>query len=394
MAANNPIVLVTHDFPPGSGGIARYLADMCRSLPAERLAVAAPRVPGCDEFDRSAGYRVIRVAAPQRSSTLARVSEVLALHQGFRSIATRDTRVLFGHFWVGLMTRLPGWGWRYAQILHGGEVPRYSSGWLSRRVFARVAKGCSVALPNSSYTMTECRRWGIPDSRIHVLRPGLDLGRLPPEPALPWERRQGQPKSDVRSQEAAGEGQKAEGGPVLLTVGRLDERKGHLQVIEALARLRPRFPDLCYRIAGSGSTQQILEHRAEELGVADAVDFLGFVPDCDLPGVYEGADVFVMPSLTSEQSTEGFGIVFLEANYFGLPVVACRSGGVTDAVVDGETGALVPPNDTAELDKALTLMLEDRELRFRLGRQGRDRVLRDFDWRNLAKRLVEVIDGM
>jgi phosphatidylinositol alpha-1,6-mannosyltransferase len=332
-------------------------------------------MPGCDEFDRDAGCRVIRVATPQGSSTLARLSEVLALNQGFRSIASRDARVLFGHFWVGLMTRLPGWSWRYAQILHGGEWARYSPGWLSRRVFAPVAKGCSVALPNSSHTAAECRQWGIPDRRIHTLHPGLDLSRLPVAPALPWERN-------------------TSAGPVMLTVGRLDERKGHLQVIEALARLRPRFPGLRYRIAGSGSTQQTLARRAEELGVAAAVDILGFVPDRDLPGVYEGADVFVMPSLTSEQSTEGFGIVFLEANYLGLPVVACRSGGVTDAVVDGETGLLVPPNDTAELDKALTLMLDDRELRFRLGRQGRERVLRDFDWRNLAKRLVEVLDGM
>jgi phosphatidylinositol alpha-1,6-mannosyltransferase len=407
MATDSPIVLVTHDFPPYSGGISRYLADMCRWLPKERLTVVAPRLPGCDEFDRTAGCRVIRVTVPQGSSMPARVSEVLALHRGFKSIASRDARVLFGHFWVGLMSRLPGWDWRYALIPYGGELPRFSSGWLSRRVFAQVAEGCSAALPISLHTMAEFRQWGIPDSRIHLLRPGLDLSRLPPQPVLPWERFTGgegprthcqtgaaEAKSEVRCQMSAGGGQKAGGGPVLLTVGRLDDRKGHIRVIEALARLRPRFPGLRYRVAGSGAMQQTLEHRASELGVTDAVDFLGFVPDRELDRVYESADVFVMPSLTSEQSTEGFGIVFLEASYFGLPVVGYRSGGVTDAVVDGETGVLVRPNDTGELDGALARLLEDRELRFRLGRQGRERVLRDFDWRHLAARLVEVIDGM
>jgi glycosyltransferase involved in cell wall biosynthesis len=101
-----------------------------------------------------------------------------------------------------------------------------------------------------------------------------------------------------------------------------------------------------------------------------------------------------MPSLTSESSTEGFGIVFLEANYFGLPVVGFASGGVTDAILNGETGILVPAGDFNGLVRALQTLIESRELRLRLGRQGRERVLRQFDSQKIAQRLIEVVDGM
>jgi glycosyltransferase involved in cell wall biosynthesis len=137
-----------------------------------------------------------------------------------------------------------------------------------------------------------------------------------------------------------------------------------------------------------------LERRAVECGVADIVEFLGFVPDERLAGIYQSSDVFVLPSITSEQSTEGFGIVFLEAGLFGLPVVACRSGGVDDAVADFETGLLVSPGDAAELGGAVARLLDDRELRLRLGRQGRERVLRDFSWGTRRRGLIEVLDGM
>jgi glycosyltransferase involved in cell wall biosynthesis len=127
--------------------------------------------------------------------------------------------------------------------------------------------------------------------------------------------------------------------------------------------------------------------------VADAVEFLGYVPDSELPRVYENADVFVMPSQTNQRSTEGFGLVFLEANYYGLPAVAWRSGGVSDSVVDNETGLLIPPGDIDGLTNALACLLEDPEFRFRLGRSGRDRVLREFDSRGVASEFAKVVES-
>ncbi|MEO0071187.1 MAG: glycosyltransferase family 4 protein [candidate division WOR-3 bacterium] len=368
---NSPIIVITHDFPPYSGGISRHLADICQFLPAERLTVVAPKLPDCNEFDERIDYRVVRVTTPSGSSKIDRIKEILALYRDFRRIAPKNAKVIFGHLWVGLMALFPQWRWKYAQMLYGGEFLEFGSNPL----FRRVSTTCSLALPISNHTATECQKWGIPENRIYLINPGLNFSRLAVNGKFPWQREE---RKEL----------------VLVTVGRLHRRKGHIFVIEVLSRLRTRFPHLKYLIAGNGEMRPILEQRAGELGVKDLVDFLGFVPDKDLAKVYENADIFVMPSMTDAKSTEGFGIVYLEANYFGLPVIGFASGGVTDAVINGETGLLVPPGDLAELEKALITLIENKELRFRLGQQGRRRVLHEFDAQKIAKRLLEKIDEM
>lgn len=368
---NYPIIVITHDFPPYSGGISRHLADMCQFLPAERLTVIAPKLPDCNEFDERIAYRVVRVTTPSGSSKIARIKEIIALYRAFRRIAPKKAKVIFGHLWVGLMSLFPGWRWKYAQMLYGGEFSEFGRNLF----FRRVATGCSLALPISTHTTTEGREWGIPENQIYLINPGLNFSRLASNVKFPWEREK---REEL----------------VLVTVGRLHRRKGHILVIEVLSRLRTRYPNLKYLIAGNGEMRPTLEQRADELGVKDMVEFLGFVPDKDLSRVYENSDIFVMPSMTDAKSTEGFGIVYLEANYFGLPVIGFASGGVTDAVINGETGLLVPPGDLAELEKALITLIENQELRFRLGQQGRNRVLYEFDAREISKRLLEKIDEM
>jgi phosphatidylinositol alpha-1,6-mannosyltransferase len=126
-------------------------------------------------------------------------------------------------------------------------------------------------------------------------------------------------------------------------------------------------PDVTYLIVGSGP-QAGLDHLACELGVRDHVIFTGLVPDEDLPAIYALCDVFAMPSRQNlvEHSVEGFGLVFLEANACGKPVIGGRSGGISDAVVDGVTGFLVNPQDPQEIANVLKILLTNRELARRL----------------------------
>lgn len=128
---------------------------------------------------------------------------------------------------------------------------------------------------------------------------------------------------------------------VLLTVGRLaatERYKGHDQVIRALPALRQRFPELVYVIAGDGDDRARLEALAMEMGVAEAVQFVGRVPEEDLPELYRLADVYVMPS-----TGEGFGIVFLEALASGVPAVGALVAGAADALQEGRLGRPATP---------------------------------------------------
>ena len=160
-----------------------------------------------------------------------------------------------------------------------------------------------------------------------------------------------------------------EGGPWVLTVARLEWHKGIDTVIKSLPAVRAAHPRVRYAIAGTGPRLAQLETLAREMGVADIVRFLGFVPDGDLPGLYNAADLYVGASRRYELMAEGFGISLVEASACGLAVVGGRSAGVVDAVRDGETGLVVEPEPGA-VAQGIATLLGDPARRARLGAGG------------------------
>jgi phosphatidylinositol alpha-1,6-mannosyltransferase len=184
------------------------------------------------------------------------------------------------------------------------------------------------------------------------------------------------------------------GRRVLLSVGRLvDAYKGHDMVIRALPLILAKTPDTEYVIVGDGPLRPYLERLAASLGVASAVCFVGQVGDDELDAWYRACDVFVLASRESDVSggAEGYGIVFVEASLRGKPVVGGRSGGIPDAVIDGETGLLVDPSDPADIAEAITRLLTERDLADRLGRGGQRRVVDDLSWPAYTERFSRVL---
>jgi glycosyltransferase involved in cell wall biosynthesis len=172
----------------------------------------------------------------------------------------------------------------------------------------------------------------------------------------------------------------------VLFVGRLVERKGLVHLLDAVARVRGEVP-LRLEIVGDGSERERLETRARELGVGDAVTFRGKISDQELQSAYAEADVVVLPSVHDARGdTEGLGVVLLEAMNAGVPVIGSRIGGITDIVVDGESGLLVPPADAEALAGALRRVLGDRAYGRRLGDAGRERVRTKFTWDAITAR--------
>ena len=143
-------------------------------------------------------------------------------------------------------------------------------------------------------------------------------------------------------------------------------------------------------MAGVGPRRAELERLVRELGLGDAVRFLGAVPDADLPGVYAAADLYVGASRRHELLVEGFGISLVEASACGIAVVGGRSGGVPDAVRDGETGLLVDPDDPAAVAAGITTLLRDPERRGRMGAAGRRAVETYYNWDRVARDLIAI----
>ena len=239
--------------------------------------------------------------------------------------------------------------------------------WLMQQL---VIRGASGGLAISYYSAHQLSRRGLPRDRVRVIYGGVEPAQFA-APITPDEQVQRKLAKDSQ--------------PILLTVGRLVRRKGHSQVMAALPQIASEVGPVKYVIVGSGPEEQNLHRLAKEYGTEDCVEFLGEVDDRELPALYQTADVFVMPSRDLYgQPIEGLGLVYLEANLCGLPVVAGNTGGVSDAVVDGETGLLVNPEDPAAIASAVIRLLSDRDLAAQLAAAGRARVIEEFTWERVA----------
>jgi phosphatidylinositol alpha-1,6-mannosyltransferase len=177
---------------------------------------------------------------------------------------------------------------------------------------------------------------------------------------------------------------------VFVSVCRLVERKGIDHAIKAFAAIRRDHPGCRYLVVGSGAHEASLRRIAAERGVADAVVFAGTVTDEDLAAHYCLGDVFLMPNRAlPDGDTEGFGLVFLEANACGLPVIAGRDGGSCDAVQDGVNGLVVDGHAVAAIEAAMRRLIADAGLREVLARNGQQ-VAAKADWRGKAMAFGEV----
>jgi phosphatidylinositol alpha-1,6-mannosyltransferase len=180
------------------------------------------------------------------------------------------------------------------------------------------------------------------------------------------------------------------GGPWLITVARLEWHKGIDTVMRALPAIRRAHPGTRYAVAGVGDRLPQLERLKDELGLGEAVRFLGAVPDQELPALYNAADLYVGVSRRHDLLAEGFGISLVEASACGLAVVGGRSGGVPDAVREGETGILVDPDDPSAVAAGVSELLANPARRKQLGAAGRKAVETYYNWDRVARDLIEI----
>lgn len=181
--------------------------------------------------------------------------------------------------------------------------------------------------------------------------------------------------------------------PTIVTVSRLnDAYKGHDVALEALAFVLRTHPNVRWKMVGDGDLRPSLQARADELGLSPYVEFTGSLSDDELGAVLDDAYIFCLLSRPAPAGAagEGFGIALIEAGLHRLPVVAGRTPGVTDAVLDGETGLLIDASKPREVSDALTRLLEDADLAERLGSGGRSRAA-SLDWPHVVGRYASVI---
>ena len=399
-------ILLTNDFPPKVGGIQSYLWELWRRLPPDDVTVFTASHAGAAWWDREQKFRVIRAKEPvllPQPHLVHRVRQV-AESTGAKAVVIDPALPLA---LVG-----PSLGLPYAVVLHGAEVTVPGRLPVSRQLLQRVLKSASLVIAAGGYPEAEARRAfheakdqevtsrtdsssGLVFPPSVQIPPGVDTDRFKPLPHIERAAARARLKLPVI-------------GPLVASVSRLVPRKGMDTLIEAAAMVSRDFPGLSVAIAGGGRDRHRLERLASRTSVR--VDFLGKLPDADLPDFYACADVFALccRSRWWGLEQEGFGVVLVEAAAAGIPCITIDSGGAGEAVRDGETGIVAKPGapddepsngrqraaQVAEIAEALTKLLANPELAQRMGEAGRRRAEEELSYDALAARLGDAINGL
>jgi glycosyltransferase involved in cell wall biosynthesis len=371
-AGSGPVFLITHEFYPRRGGIATFTEEIARASAAlgydvEVWAQSAPLA--ADKRDWP--FRLRRLPLKGTHDLVCQLQLVRELIRHRRSLRQATVylpepgpmmAMMLLQFFRAFRPR------RLVLTFHGSEILTFAGGRLRRWLAGQLIRRATRVSTLSNYTQ-ELLRGHFPEANDKLfLTPGAlrsDFAVVTPKPAVK--------KKNI----------------VVLTVARLHPRKGQLQTLQALQLLPSEIrASLEYWIVGGqskGGYEQAL--RATAAMHPDLpVRFYGNLPDDELSQVYEGADIFAMTSVNVGRSVEGFGLVYLEASAHGLPVVAHDVGGVSEAVVEGVTGLLVPPERPQQLAAAFEKLIRDPDLRQKLGAAGRAWALRNC-WKESAEAL-------
>jgi len=364
------LLLFAFEYPPVSGGIARLCAEIGIGLARDHVnGHVLTQDSGAPE--RSAGLPEVRVSSKRP------IREWRAF-QWLRKQCCKTPIICGVWYPEGLIACLAGI--RPLVILaHGAELLPPLDRWrrpLWKGLQRRVLERASLVIANSEYTRQLVSRVA-PNARVETIPLAVD-----PQRFAPTDRETAKKKYGVS------------GKHVLCTVSRLYAYKGHDVIFRAIARLTPNVRELlAYIIVGKGPDEAGLRKLAVELGVDSNIRWLGFVAEDDLPEVYSASDLFVLCTRDApeERSVEGFGLVFLEAQSCGTPVVGTRTGGIPAAIQDGEGGWLIEQDDEEALAEIVRTLVHSPELFRTAGTKARQRVLREHNWAQYMQRFSSAL---
>lgn len=370
-------LLISDDFPPNIGGVANYYGQICRLLPPEKIGVLTALAMNAFAYDRNQPYHIYREKLLSTNplmwpkwQTAVRIASRIIRAERYEKMLVGQVLPYGTVAWI-IHRRL---NIPYAVAVHGMDIriPRGRKRWMVRQVL----RSADQVIANSYATGDYVTQLGIEKSKILVVTPAINIPVTVRESELQTLR----------------ERYRLVGKRVILTVARLVPRKGHREVIAAFPRVLARAPNCVYVIVGSGSEMDALQRLVRLKKMEQNVIFTGSLSDIEVGRWYELCDVFIMaPTADPKGDVEGFGTVYLEAASYGKPVIGSRLPGVTEAIVDGQTGVLVSPGSSEELSRAVWLLLQDQAYAHRLGLQAHDRVLHGYTWKSRAASVTSAL---
>jgi len=265
-------------------------------------------------------------------------------------------------------------------LAHGTEIPKkyfdnfYAYLNVKKRRVIKSYANCQKIAANSAYTRDlMIASLKISSDKIKIIHPGIDI------------------YEDFISDEDRENVKKIikDASPIITTLARVEKRKGHEFVINAISKLKSKFPNMLYLIAGKGPYLDEIKKHVRMLRLEKHVMFLGWITEPEKSLVLQSSDIFIMTPTTVGESVEGFGMVFIDAAFHGIASIGTFSGGISDAIINNQTGLLCEDGNQESITKNIDRLLNDRELRDKLGRNGKIRARKEYSW---SSKIIEYLD--
>jgi len=348
-------LLLTENFPPKEGGSGRWFWELYSRLPNDKVLIVANDIPEGREFDKTHELDIVRIELESTEWGLAStkglgfywetIRKVLKLIKEHGIEEVHCGRVIPEGVIARALKLLAGA--RYNCFVHGEDVETAATSREHSLLVKNVCKNASMLICNSENTANIVHKLGFDSgSKCEVLHPGVDTSRF--EVAAP----------DTSFRQQMG----WSGKRVLLTVGRLQRRKGQDFLIKSMPALLKEFPDLFYAVVGRGECYDELISLVDQHKLHDNVCVYPDMDDEALIKCYQQCDIFILPNRTIDNDIEGFGMVLVEAQVCGKPVIAGDSGGTRETMNIGKTGHIIDCSSTENLLKELSPILRNREI--------------------------------
>lgn len=271
-------------------------------------------------------------------------------------------------------------GKSYIVICYGEELTIGKTKMVNKFFIDVVLKNAEKVVTISLFSKNVLMSWGVHENKIEIVYPPVDTSIFPTRSN----------QIDIIENNLRLRDKK-----IILMVGRLIKRKGFDNAITVFREIVQEIPSARLIIIGIGEEETLLKNLARTNGLEEYVIFLGNMSDGEIRYMYSICDVFLLPTRTLEnEDTEGFGIVFIEANFFGKPVVGGRAGGTVDAIKHNVTGLLVDGNNLGEIKESILKILREPSYAARLGQQGKKRTEEEFNLENQQKKFNKLVAGL
>tara|TARA_B110000444_G_scaffold244029_1_gene263077 strand:+ start:34 stop:1143 length:1110 start_codon:yes stop_codon:yes gene_type:complete len=357
------IIITTQCFYPKIGGIEALMTGMAEAMAKSGKDIFVLADGIIDKTDKLQNYKIKRFNAwkPIRRTSKANYIKNIC--------DIKNVEAIYADSWKSI-EYLKGVNAPIYVLAHGTEIQKNFNSWnfYKRNKQIRIRSSYSNAskiAANSNYTKELLvESLGINSNKIKVIHPGIDVyDKFIQENTI------NRVKTIIGNS-----------NPVIVTLARLEDRKGHKIVLDALSSLIHKYPNLLYIIAGDGPNKINIKEHVKKLNLLNNIHFLGWITEPEKSVILRNSDLFVMTPHLERESVEGFGMVFIDAAFHGLATLGTDTGGIPDAIINGKTGLIAKTSDLKDITSKIDDLLSNKDKRQILGKAGLENAKKKFTW--------------